>query len=97
MGAKDRKHAARRYLVRGSVQGVGYRAFASNVAKLAGVRGWARNLDDGRVEVYAIGELEQLSLFEGRLRQGPHFSDVRGVDAIDDIIDAGVRDFGIRH
>jgi acylphosphatase len=97
VGAKNRKHAARRYLVRGSVQGVGYRVFASNAANLAGVIGWARNLDDGRVEVYAIGEPEQLSFFEGRLRQGPHFSDVRGVDASDDVIDAGVRGFGIRH
>jgi acylphosphatase len=97
VGTKNSKRAARRYLVWGIVQGVGYRAFAANAANLAGLTGWVRNLDDGRVEVYALGEPEQLSFFEGRLRQGPHFSDVRGVDARDDIIDAGVRGFGIRH
>jgi acylphosphatase len=97
VGTKNSKRAARRYFVWGSVQGVGYRAFTANAAKLAGVTGWSRNLDDGRVEVYAIGEAEQLSFFEARLRQGPRFADVRGVDACDDIIDASVRDFGIHH
>jgi acylphosphatase len=87
---------ARRYFVWGRVQGVGYRAFAQHVANLTGVIGWARNLDDGRVEVYAVGKPEQLSDFEGRLRQGPRFSDVRGVDARDDVVDAGVRGFWIR-
>ena len=96
MGTKNDRRA-RRYFVWGSVQGVGYRAFAANAAHSAGVTGWARNLDDGRVEVYAIGEPEQLSDFEGRLRQGPRFSGVRGVDARDDTIDAGARGFGIRH
>jgi acylphosphatase len=91
---KDR--IARRYFVWGNVQGVGYRAFAVHSADAAGIRGWAKNLADGRVEVYAIGEPEQLAYFEGRLRQGPRFSDVRGVDVKEDVIDSGVWDFGIR-
>ena len=58
--------------------------------------GWARNLDNGSVEVYAIGELQQLSFLEGQLRMGPRLADVRGVDTTEDTIDAGLRGFGIR-
>jgi acylphosphatase len=71
---------ARRWFVRGRVQGVGYRWFALKAATELGLRGYARNLDDGRVEVYAIGPADQLSQFAGRLHRGPHWSDVRGVD-----------------
>jgi acylphosphatase len=91
-----RERIARRYFVWGRVQGVGYRAFVVHAADAVGIRGWARNLDDGRVEVYAIGDRDQLSDFEGRLRQGPRLSDVRGVDSIEDVVDSGVRDFGVR-
>ena len=87
---------ARRYFVWGRVQGVGFRAFAIHAANAAGVMGWARNLDDGRVEVYAIGEPEQLSFLEGQLRLGPRFADVRGLDSKEDVIDSGVRGFGVR-
>jgi acylphosphatase len=72
--------AARRWLVRGNVQGVGYRYFAQENASLLGLTGYARNLDDGRVEVYAVGAPEQLSDMAGRLRQGPRWADVRGVE-----------------
>jgi acylphosphatase len=70
---------ARRYHVSGRVQGVGYRYFAQRVAIDLGVHGWARNLDDGRVEVFALGTAVQLEDFEGELRVGPLRADVRGV------------------
>ena len=70
---------ARRYHVSGRVQGVGYRYFAQRVAIDLGVHGWARNLDDGRVEVFALGTAVQLKDFEGELRVGPLRADVRGV------------------
>ncbi len=76
MGVK----AARRWLVRGHVQGVGYRYFAQKNASLLGLTGYSRNLDDGRVEVYAVGAPEQLSDMAARLRQGPRWADVRGVE-----------------
>jgi acylphosphatase len=63
------------------VQGVGYRAFAERSAHQIGVTGWARNRDDGRVEVYANGTVEQLDDLEARLRQGPRWAQVRGVEA----------------
>jgi acylphosphatase len=71
---------ARRWLVGGRVQGVGYRYFAQQTANLLGLSGYAKNLDDGRVEVYAAGTREQLDDFAGRLRQGPRWADVRGVE-----------------
>lgn len=70
-------------LISGRVQGVGYRYFAEQSANLLGVRGWVRNLDDGRVEVHASGTPEQLDDFEARLRQGPRFADVRSVESHD--------------
>jgi acylphosphatase len=71
---------ARRYLVRGRVQGVGYRDYAQRAASMLGVTGYVRNLDDGSVEVYAAGPPDKLSDLASALRRGPRFSDVRGVD-----------------
>jgi acylphosphatase len=71
---------ARLYFVRGRVQGVGYRDYAQRVASALGVTGYVRNLDDGRVEVYAAGPDDKLSDLAAALRKGPRFSDVRGVD-----------------
>jgi acylphosphatase len=72
--------AARRYLIRGTVQGVGFRYFVERTARELGITGWVRNLDDGRVEVYAIGAPDQLSQLNGLLWRGPRWSHVRGVD-----------------
>jgi acylphosphatase len=66
--------------VRGTVQGVGYRWFVERAAVELGLAGYVRNLDDGRVEVYAVGPAQQLSELAGLLRKGPRWSDVRGVD-----------------
>ena len=55
----------RRALVSGTVQGVGYRAFARRAALELGIRGHARNLPDGRVEVLACGEAAALEEFVG--------------------------------
>ena len=74
------KTAARRWFVRGRVQGVGYRYFAQHAAAALGLAGYARNLDDGRVEVYAAGPEARLSEMAGMLRTGPRWADVRGVE-----------------
>jgi acylphosphatase len=58
---------------------VGYRYFAQRVARDLGVRGWARNLEDGRVEVLGLGTAHQLEDMERELRVGPPHADVRGV------------------
>ena len=72
--------AARRYFVRGGVQGVGFRWFAERAAAGLGLSGYVRNLDDGRVEVYAAGPPDKLSELAGLLWKGPRWSDVRGVE-----------------
>jgi acylphosphatase len=74
------KVTAKRYFIRGRVQGVGFRYFVQRAAARINVSGYTRNLDDGRVEVYAIGTRDQLSELAGMLWKGPHFADVRGVD-----------------
>jgi acylphosphatase len=71
---------AKRYFVRGRVQGVGFRYFVQRQAVRLGLAGYTRNLDDGRVEVYAIGTPAHLAELEGLLRQGPRWADVRGVE-----------------
>jgi acylphosphatase len=75
-----KQRIARRYVIRGHVQGVGYRYFATHTASLIGVTGYVRNLDDGNVEVYAAGTAEQLSELAAALHRGPRWADVRGVE-----------------
>jgi acylphosphatase len=87
---------ARRYVVRGRVQGVGFRYFVEHTADAIGVAGWVRNQDDGNVEVYAIGTPEQLNELEGQLWKGPRWSEVRGVDVREAAVDA-TRGFSTRH
>ena len=77
------KVSARRYFIRGRVQGVGYRFFAQRAAAELHLNGYTRNLDDGRVEVYAVGAPEQLSELAGRLWIGPRLADVRGVEEVE--------------
>lgn len=69
----------RRYIVRGRVQGVGYREFARRRAEEIGLTGMVRNLDDGNVEVIASGTQEQLDTLAGYLHRGPQFGEVHGV------------------
>ncbi|HWB82541.1 MAG TPA: acylphosphatase [Bryobacteraceae bacterium] len=71
---------ARRWFIRGRVQGVGFRYFVQHAATGLNLRGYTRNLDDGRVEVYAVGPTEKLSELAAMLHQGSRFSEVRGVE-----------------
>jgi acylphosphatase len=75
----DRK-AAKRWFVNGDVQGVGFRFFVQDKATALGLSGWARNVDDGRVEVYAIGPANRLSDLAAALHLGPPMADVRSVE-----------------
>ncbi len=75
--------SARRWLVSGRVQGVGFRSFVEQEAQAIGVTGWVRNLDDGRVEAYAVGSPDQLNLLAARLSQGPPHSEVRGLEQLE--------------
>jgi acylphosphatase len=62
---------ARRYVIAGRVQGVGFRYFAEAAAARAGVHGWVRNLPDGSVEAFVEGEQSAVDAVESSLRRGP--------------------------
>ncbi|HET9837837.1 MAG TPA: acylphosphatase [Candidatus Angelobacter sp.] len=62
---------AKRYIVRGRVQGVGFRWFVDHEARALGLAGWVRNNIDGTVEALAIGTPDQHHAFSSKLRQGP--------------------------
>jgi acylphosphatase len=59
------------YLISGRVQGVGFRAFTARLAVKLDLKGWVRNLRDGRVEAFAKGSAARLLEFESSLRAGP--------------------------
>jgi acylphosphatase len=67
---------AKRFYVSGIVQGVGFRFFAERTAARFGVAGYAKNLFDGRVEIYAIGNATQLDALRDELRRGPRHAQV---------------------
>ena len=70
----------RRYVVRGRVQGVGFRFFVEREAHMLGIAGWVRNNPDGTVEVLAMGTREQLMGLRDRLSDGPRAARVDDVD-----------------
>jgi len=74
---------ARRAIVRGRVQGVGFRFFAERAAREFGIRGWVRNLPDGTVETFAEGEADAVAGYLEKLRRGPLGSRVDAVDVTD--------------
>ena len=74
---------ARKFLIRGLVQGVGYRYFAQRAAARHQVRGYVRNLEDGRVEALAVGSEKSVEEFKHDLTAGPSYS---SVDEIEEIV-----------
>ena len=66
-------------LVSGIVQGVGFRYFVYKTALRLDIKGWVRNLPDGRVEVMAQGRDSALREFVKQLRIGSRFSTVKSV------------------
>lgn len=73
---------ARKFLLSGLVQGVGFRFFAQRVAARYQVRGYVRNLADGRVEAWAQGPEKSVEAFRHDLSAGPQYSRVDEVEEI---------------
>jgi acylphosphatase len=69
-------------IVRGRVQGVGYRYFTIRQAENFGLTGFVRNLSDGQVAVFVEGEKELIGQFVKLLEKGPRFADVEKVEII---------------
>ena len=72
--------AAARFHVSGRVQGVSFRYHAQQQARALGLAGYARNLEDGRVEVLAVGADDAIAKLESWLRRGPALARVERVD-----------------
>jgi len=70
---------ARRFVLSGRVQGVGFRYFTLDAARREGLHGYVANRDDGSVEAVAEGDAESLERFERALRRGPSRSRVEQV------------------
>ena len=85
----------RKFVVRGRVQGVGFRWFVEREARMLGISGWVRNNSDGSVEVLASGSRDQISGLRSRLQQGPRASRVDNVQEADAKPVAGLNTFRI--
>jgi acylphosphatase len=72
--------SAKKFIVSGMVQGVGFRFFAERAANRLGIAGYVKNRFDGSVEVYAIGSAAQLESLKNELRRGPRMASVSEVD-----------------
>jgi acylphosphatase len=73
----------KRFIVRGRVQGVGFRWFVEREAKQLGLAGWVRNNEDSTVECLAAGPDTQVEALKAKLQQGPRASRVDRVEVMD--------------
>src|SRR5947207_14963405 len=80
MTSTEKAVEARRFVVRGRVQGGGFRWFVEREAHMLGIAGWVRNNHDGSVEVLAMGTRDQLLGLSSRLRQAPRAARVDDVE-----------------
>jgi acylphosphatase len=87
---------ARRFRVRGRVQGVGFRWFVEREAQILQIAGWVRNNPDGSVEVLAQGTRDQLAGLHSRLREGPRAARVDEVEVSEAQSAPGLTSFQIR-
>ena len=95
MTGSDKPIQARRFIVRGRVQGVGFRWFVELEAHILGIAGWVRNNSDGTVEVLAQGTRDQLAGLHSRLREGPRAARVDSVEVSDESPTPRLGSFGI--
>ena len=73
---------ARKFFIKGDVQGVGFRFFAQRAAARHQIVGYVKNLDDGRVEALAEGPARKVEAFKHELTTGPRFSSVDHIEEI---------------
>src|SRR5581483_7636439 len=95
MASAEKAVQARRFVVRGRVQGVGFRWFVEREAHILGIAGWVRNNADSSVEVLAMGTPEQLAGLRSRLHQGPRAARVDDVQESEARPVAGLNTFRI--
>jgi acylphosphatase len=87
---------AKRFVISGRVQGVGFRMFLQDHAAVEGVHGYVRNLPDGRVEAMIEGDEESVVRVERALRRGPSGAHVERVSVEDAVPTGRATGFSIR-
>ena len=90
------ERARLRAVVRGYVQGVGYRDYASREAMKLGLCGYVRNASDGSVELEAEGDRGRLQEWLNLLRRGPSLADVENVEAVWDADQGEFKEWRLR-
>ena len=96
MTSSEKASLARSFVVRGRVQGVGFRWFVESEAHILGIAGWVRNNSDSSVEVLAMGTRDQLSGLRSRLREGPRAARVDDVEESEAETVTGLNSFRIQ-
>jgi acylphosphatase len=87
---------ARRYVISGRVQGVGFRFFTEGAASREGLHGWVKNTSDGGVEILAEGDAEAIERFERQVRHGPSGARVTGVQVHEELPEHRATGFSVR-
>ncbi len=85
---------ARHYIVKGRVQGVGFRFFTRRLAEQLDIKGWVKNLENGAVEVHAEGDENSMEQFFRKIKRGPSLAFVQEVEA-GEVKPEGYRDFSL--
>jgi acylphosphatase len=92
---KDMEEKSVHVVVRGRVQGVGYRAWLARCALDLGLKGWVRNRYDGTVEAILLGPASAVEVMLGLCGKGPRFSEVEAVE-VSPVVNEGWPDFSVR-
>jgi acylphosphatase len=87
---------ARRLVISGRVQGVGFRYFTQNAAVREGVTGWVQNLPDGRVEAFVEGDEDAVTRVERAIRSGPPGARIENVYMQDEEAAGTLKGFTIK-
>jgi acylphosphatase len=87
---------AKRFVVSGRVQGVGFRVGTVEAAKARRLAGWVRNVPDGRVEIHAQGSIARIADFARWVESGPRWARVEGVESRDVPVESALEGFEIR-
>lgn len=85
-----------RVVVKGIVQGVGYRYFAVQQARRYNIKGWVKNKIDGSVEVVCEGEEDNINEFIKELKRGPFSADVQALSIEEEKYKGEFQDFEVR-
>lgn len=89
---KEQRHLR----IHGKVQGVGFRFYATRVARRMGLKGWIQNNRDGTVEALVEGEKKDIDEWVEEIREGPRYAEVTRIDAESKEFSGKLPDFDVK-